>query len=374
MTEINESIKTSGTDPEKSIEAVVIELEFINCFKDCLNKTTIKPPHWPATIDALSQSSKPAVFAFDNKGTQKAKVKIKVTSKGYGGNGKLKGLVKGLEFEGSIPLSSGEHTVEVTLKEPPTAVLWIKNKISWGVEATDRSVLAGNTPVEIFFVFSDPSKMAFFSKNGVWVEALRFIISKGKLESIKKDSEAVGYVTAACFSLPNHKYEVQRGGANFGGGSRTFSLKKYMDGSEGAVNCYDQTYSVIVFSGALGINVDGLFMEPFGYIKAVNLVGWGRCNNPFPQRKPTKDYLVVNPTDNERQPFGNHMFCEFKVKIYDACAGPVKGTVDRAGYVTNTIDTTMPANADTGFPGTIANIGSIALIRGSINANVTDVE
>lgn len=40
--------------------------------------------------------------------------------------------------------------------------------------------------------------------------------------------------------------------------------------------------------------------------------------------------------------FGNHMFCEFLVKIYDACAGPVKGGVNRIGYASSTIDSVMP--------------------------------
>ncbi len=375
MTQIGEAVNVSiaADDPEKSIVAEVIELEFVNCFNACIGQAAIKAPHWPATIDAEYQSTKAAVFAFNHKGSQKAKVKIKVTSKGYSGNGKLTGLMGELEFEGSIPLSSGEHTVEVTLKDPPPALCWIRTKIFWGIEATDKTILAGKTPVEVFFVFTDPSKMLFFSKNGVWIEALRFIFNRAKLGTIKKEVGAVASVTNACFGLPNHKYEVERGEAFFGGSSTLFKLKKYMDGSNKAVNCYDQTYAVIVFSGALGISVDGLFMEPFGYIKTVNLVGWGRCNNPFPQM-PYKDHLEVSATDNMRMPFGNHMFCEFKIKIYDACAGPVKGDVSRVGYVANTIDSVMPNNADKSFPGTAANIISISNVRGRFDANVKNVE
>jgi hypothetical protein len=377
VTQMGEGVNISiaKDDPEKSIVADVIELEFVDCFKACVGQTVIKPPHWPAAIDALTnQSAKAAVFAFDKKGTQKAKVKIKITSKGYSGNGKLTGLMGALEFEGTVPLSSGEHIVQVTLKDPPTALLWVKTKIMWGIEATDKSVLAGKTPVEVFFVFTDPSKMIFFTKDGVWIEALRFIFSKGKLATIKKEPEAVAGVTTACFSLPNHKYEVKRGAANFGGATTKFKLKEYIDGSDGAVNCYDQTYAVIVFSGAVGISVDGLFMEPFGFIKTVNLVGWGSCNNPFPQ-KPYKDNLVISPTNTMRKSFGNHMFCEFRIKIYDACAGPVKGNVNRAGYVANTIDSVMPpGNAGNGLPGTISNIVSIANVYGRIDATVKGVE
>lgn len=361
MTQIGEGIVVSASidDPDKYITAQVIEFEFVNCFKACLGQATIKPPHWPAANDALNQSNKPAIFAFDNKGSQKIKVKIKVESKGYSGNGKLSGVVKGLEFEGDTPLTSGEHTVEVTLKDPPNALLWVKAKIGWKIETGDKILAAGNTHVEVFFVFTDPSKVIYFSKNGVWIEALRFIVGKGKLETTKKETDAVASVTSACFSLPNHKYEVERGKAGFGGATKIFQLKKYMSSNLGAVNCYDQTYAVIVFSGALGVGVDGLFLQPFGYIKSVNLVGWGRCNNPFPHQYPVDKFLEVAATDQKRSSFGNHMFCEFKVKIYDACAGPVKGAVDRAAYISNTIDTDMPNNAPFGYPGKAAQILNI---------------
>ena len=369
MTQIGEAVNVSmgPNDPEKSIKAEVIELEFVNCFNACIGQAAIKAPHWPATIDAEHQSTKAAVFAFDHKGSQKAKVKIKVTSKGYSGNGKLTGLMGELEFEGSIPLSSGEHTVEVTLKDPPPFLCWIRAQIFWGIDAPDKSLLAGKTPVEVFFVFTDPSKMPFFSKDGVWIEALRFIFSKAKLGTIKKEAHAVAAVTAACFSLPNHKYEVDEGAAGFGGASTRFELKRYMNSSLGEVNCYDQTYAVIVFAGALGISVDGLFLQPFGYIKTVNLVGWGRCNNPFPHQYPIENFLQVGATDLKRSGFGNHMFCEFKIKIYDACAGPVKGTVNRVQYLAHTIDTVMPTNAPKNYSGTAAQILDIVPLGYGVN-------
>jgi hypothetical protein len=370
MTQIGETSNMSQDDPEKYIEAKVIELEFINNFKACLKKSVIKPPHWPATYDAMSQSSKAIVYAFNHKGSQKVKVKLKIDSKGYSGNGKLIGKFKNLEFEGKVPLASGEHTVEAVLKEPPTSTTWIKSSISWGIEASDISVLAGRTQVEVFFIFSDSAKALFFSKNGVWIEALRFIIGKGKLASVNKMDEAVARVTKACFDLPNHKYEVNQGSASFGGATTTFGLKSYMNGSPAFVNCYDQAYAVIVFSGALGIDVDGLFLQPFGYIKTVNLVGWGSCNNPFPHKVPVSKYLVVNAKDQDRSAFWNHMFCEYSAKIYDACAGPVKGSADRSGYLANTIDTVMPANAPSDYPGTASKIVNISAIGADVLAVV----
>lgn len=117
MTQVGESVNVS-TIPEgtkKSIVAEVVELEFIDNFKSSIAQTVVSPPHWPATKNTLNESSKAVVFQFDHPGTQKAKIKIKITSVGYSGNGELIGMFKGLEFTGSIPLASGEHVIEVTL-------------------------------------------------------------------------------------------------------------------------------------------------------------------------------------------------------------------------------------------------------------------
>lgn len=367
MTQVGEGVSVKGPDdPEKSIIAEVLELEFVDSFNASLAQTQIKPPHWPASKSASNESSKAVVFKFNNRGTQKARVKIKITSKGYSGNGKLTGILQRFEFEGNVPLVSGDHVVEVTLKDPPTNLTWAKGDIFWGVDATDRSVSAGKTHVEIFFVFADPARQLCFARTGVWIEALRFLFKSGSVSGIQAMPPAVEKITQCCFGLSNHKYDITQGAPAYGGASGVFHLKNYINNSLGFVNCYDQTYAVIVLSAALGIGVDGLYLQPFGYIRTVNLVGWGRCNNPFPSGSPAARYLVVDPRDLTRSSFGNHMFCEFSTKIYDACAGPVKGTVDRAGYVLATIDTVVPpgAAASGTAAGMIGIAGSTAAVRG----------
>ena len=370
MTQLGEGVNVSilSAGPEKSIIAEVIEIEFIDSFKASLTQTAIAPPHWPATQNSNNESSKPVVFKFDHPGTQKAKVKVKITSKGYSGNGNFTGMLKGLEFIGIVPLTSGEHVVDVTLDEPPNNTAWFKGDIFWGVDATDISLLAGQTHVEIFFVFDDPSKQQCFASDGVWVEALRFLFNNSGINGVNIVPDAVAQVTQCCFDIPNHKYETSRGAASYGGATTVFHLNDYIDGSLGFVNCYDQTYAVIVFCAALGIQVDGLFLDPFGFIKRVNLVGWGPCNNPFPKNFPTASYLIVAPRDPNRSAFGNHMFCENTAKIYDACAGPAKGTSDRAGYITATIDTIMPPLYARFRSGTSADVVSIASLGAAVNS------
>lgn len=187
------------------------------------------------------------------------------------------------------------------------------------------------------------------------------------MEGATKVKQGLTRVTKGCFELKENKYEILSGAAMFGGASPTFKLTKYMkpaprqSAGNDFVNCYDQTYAVIVFSGAIGLTMKGLFLQPFGYLKLTELVGRGRCNNPFPTDKlenhlidmlengvsesnsPILEYfLVVDAQDHYRSAFGNHMFCEYKAKIYDACAGPAIGNEDSLGYLLENIDINTP--------------------------------
>lgn len=373
MTDLGESVNvtTAPIAADKDLTAEIIEVEFLNPFKACIKQAVISPPHWPAAVDGLGLSAKAVVLAY-NKAPHKVKVKIKITSTGYSGDGKLKGtLGAGLMLEGTFPLASGEHSVELTSTSAPAYLSWIKAPIFWGLEASDQSISVGRTPVEVFFVFADPAALAFFSPKGVWIEALRFIFTKARLDTLTDEKTAVAEVAKACFNLDTHKYDVERGASFYGGATGVFKLTDYISPLDGKVNCYDQTYAVISFSGALGLVVEGLFLEPFGFIRPTNLVGWGRCNNPFPRNFPIKDFLVVDPQSSTRSAFGNHMFCEFISRIYDACAGPAVGTRSRRGYVIDVIDDVMPAGYPDSVKGTpLGMLPIISVPRRLVNGSV----
>jgi hypothetical protein len=85
-------------------------------------------------------------------------------------------------------------------------------------------------------------------------------------------------------------------------------------------------------------------MEPFGYINRTILVSNIDTNNPFfrsPRPNACRDPIFVPATSTgNRTRFGNHAFVELNAKIYDACAGPQKGTNDRTGYINTVIDGT----------------------------------
>lgn len=379
MTEIAESVSVdvAKEDPEKYLNVKILEVDFIDSFKTANAKKKVVAPHWPSGKYKFNYSEKPAVMKVGH--ASKASIKVKVDSKGVSGDGVIKGVIKGYIFEGKIPLSSGDKTVSVTIKKAPDNIQWLKGSILWDVEGGGLMATAGSTYVELFFVFDDPSKLTFFS-DGVWAEVLRFLFEKGKIRGVGKKGEAVKKVTEYCFTIKNHKYDIKKGASNFGGASKTFELLDYMKPTDDKVNCYDQTYAVIVFSGSLGLAVDGLFMDPFGFLNLTNLVGRGSCNNPFPYQKFNREiarlktsmtgkiklslsvpkvekYLVVKDADPDRQPFGNHMYCEYKSKIFDACAGPSVGVEDRVGYVKANIDSITALNAKySGLPGKVSGI------------------
>ena len=400
MTEVVEGVSVAviKEDPEKYLNVKILEVDFIDSFEIENAKKKVEAPHWPSGKYKFNYSEKPAVMNMGKK--SKASVTIEVDSKGVSGNGTLKGNIKGYIFEGKMSLSSGKQTVTVTLKDPPDSVQWLKGSMVWEVLGGELASPAGVTYVELFFVFDDPIKLPFFSK-GVWAEALRFLFEKGKIRGATKKIEAVKKVTQCCFTIKYHKYEIKHGSSRFGGFTGKFKLSDYMYPKDEDVNCYDQTYAVIVFSGALGLTVEGLFMDPFGFLNLTNLVGRGSCNNPFPKKKyqsemarlkrsvtgklkmslsPLKeeDYLVVGDADPDRIPFGNHMYCEYKRKIYDACAGPAVGSGDRKDYVNKNIDSATTLNAlYSSLPGQVSDISNYSRIldtRGFYDATVKIVK
>lgn len=392
MTEIAEGISVSVVkeDPEKYLKVKILEVDFIESFKTSNAKKKVVAPHWPSGKYRFNYSEKPAVFAIEK--ATKAEITVEVDSKGVSGKGILSGSIKGYEFGGDIDLSAGKKSVSVTLKEPPENLQWIKGSVLWSVEGGGMVAPAGATFVELFFVFSDPGKLPFFS-DGVWADALRYLFEKSAVKHEENKFNAIIKVTRLCFNISYHRYEIKRGAPKFGGFSGKFKLTKYIKPKDYPVNCYDQTYAVVVFSGALGLPVDGLYMDPYGFLGTTQLVGWGTCNNPFPSgkyesemkrlkssvvglakialsRPKPEDYLLVTDNDPDRAAFGNHMFCEYKNKIFDACAGPYIGNGDRKQYVSDNIDSKTSLNAlYGGFPGGAYNIKDYV----SVGAKVLEV-
>ena len=389
MSELGEGSSVSKPeDPEKYLKVKVLEVDFSDSFDVVNNKKKVVSPHWPCGKYNFNYSEKPAVMKFGQ--PSKATVKVKVDSKGISGNGVLRGVFKGYVIEGELPLSSGDKTITVKFISPPDKLEYIKGSILWEAEGGGFMDTAGTTFAELFFVFDNPCKYDFFKK-GVWAEALRYAFEGSLLKGKDIEKEAVVEVTNLCFNVKYHQYDIFEGKTHFGGLSGKFKLSQYIKPSSSLVNCHDQAYAVVVFSGALGVKTEGLFMQPFGFLNKTQLVGRGPCNNPFPKRKfdseikrlkssvvglkkmalskpKLEDFLLVARDDPDRSAFGNHSYCEHVNSIFDACAGPNIGTGDRNAYVTNNIDSKTKLNSlYGGLPGIVADIKSHTSIGASVN-------
>jgi hypothetical protein len=114
------------------------------------------------------------------------------------------------------------------------------------------------------------------------------------------------------------------------------------------VNCYDQA-GFLGLAWSLSFNDEQdrealvcYNMKPFGFIKKPHLVGIdGECDNPFVQY--TKDPMVKDPRGpKQRRHFHRHVFLAWDGYIFDACAGPARGTESLKYYPKEVIDDVHP--------------------------------
>jgi hypothetical protein len=83
------------------------------------------------------------------------------------------------------------------------------------------------------------------------------------------------------------------------------------------VNCYDCAASCALMAKVLGVPADYYFHQPFGYLRYVEPIGRGKCNNPF------YGCMGNNPAvgpDAARTHFGNHAYPKLNgSQNYDGC-------------------------------------------------------
>jgi hypothetical protein len=165
-----------------------------------------------------------------------------------------------------------------------------------------------------------------------------------------KPDDISGKVAKYCHTLHGMRYDTKDGAAYFVDGQTggPFKLSEYIQKKTNIVNCYDQAAAVQAFCGCLGVAINWLFIEPFGYIKTTKLVGIKkRCNNPFFDATdsistPFANVLSINMGGKKRvrSGFGNHAFVQINVDSYirDACAGPYVAPKIIGQYLKATID------------------------------------
>lgn len=342
----------------KRLVAKVVEVVFDSDVKTAHNRAAISPPHWKEGEDfygSNSFSERAAVIlhkdAAGADATKEVTVKVEVTiNENVSGTAVLTGGIDDLDIVGDaeVPTSVGVHTVKAKIQELPDSVRWYNDNIDWGLEVADMGQCLGlnTTRVEVFAVLQRPVQV-FASAPGVWSEALRFLCTKAGVLDAEKPEEALEAITSYCHASHGFVYDHLSGAPHYGGFGPAFHLNAYINNQGGPlVNCYDQAAAVQVFSAALGIDATWEYLQPFGFIPTVSLVGT-MCNNPF-YKIPGLDQIhkhldkPVVPAKSraylKRTDFNNHAFAKFNGGIYDACAGPGLGD-SPTDYLDASIDT-----------------------------------
>lgn len=355
------------------IWAAVDEVEFSEDVKVCLEGKQITAPHWKLgdKVEDGPGSKKPAAYLIKGVGKSwelKVNVKINKLIK-LKGKANLIGTFMGLELKGEFDLAEkAKNSVAVKITNPPSSISHYKGEISWGLELVKAktSISLNSCRAELFFLLDTPTDV-YTKFKGTWVEALRFLCTKVMITGQNDKAEVAKRITEHCLMRHELKYDIINGASHYHieetpQQCHKFLLTKYIDRKRPFANCYDQASAVKALCGAVGVKAEWLFMSPFGYIVAKNLLGVGLCNNPFARvldvhniehvKPATMQFILMNwkkiatdAPEDKRQAFLNHAFCEFSAKIYDACAGPCLGTLSRTAYAVDTIDTTTKLNA-----------------------------
>lgn len=305
----------------------------------------VRGHHWKAEwgddiVDPTSGGSRqPAIY---QAGTPvQALVEVELLGAGDSGAlGTLTGLLGDLRLAGPIPLSDGIHVVRMIQTNPlDTAITRYLGDATWAVTGEllpAQADLQNKTLLEIFVVLGPPPP---FFADGIWVEALRFLAQQVDLLGISKPHRAVRRITRYCHKWHGLRYISGGGpttlGVTYGGG--IFALSTFLQGSPKEVQCFDISAAVLVLAGAVGISVEWLQIQSFGFLNKTSLVGIGPCNSPFFIKDKTRP--VVRRLSPTRNCFGIHAFCELPRRIFDACVGPHLGTSDRQTYLNCAVDT-----------------------------------
>ena len=207
-------------------------------------------------------------------------------------------------------------------------------------------------------------------KENAWTNALEFAIVKAGAQGKSTDKDALAAITKYLHSGHGLVYDTVKGAPRYWDPTTgVFSATTYITvpnsaGVTNLVNCYDQAHGVVTLGNLLGPSVNAIprFTMPFGYINTTDLVGVGSCNNPFFNTTNEVNYIdnvtssgivsysscmpptnrVCGVDDKKRSSFSNHMYAILNNGgtnyVFDACAGPVVGNLDRDAYLNMTID------------------------------------
>lgn len=192
------------------------------------------------------------------------------------------------------------------------------------------------TAHRIFLILDTPREpwvQTFADQNNPWTELLEHSCTiasgcKTEINAVKKIAKYIHknynlkydtvngrarYISNYKFKLPNWINYVLDGNAPefpiFCSGTSNEHKDFWI------VNCYDCAASLSIMAKVLGILLEYNFHDDFGYLKYVEPIGRGKCNNPFYQC--SGDAEVGE--DDHRSWFGNHAYTKLNDQVNDAC-------------------------------------------------------
>lgn len=379
------AIVVSGTklQPPPVLSAEVISVSFSDTLPVSRNKSTVSGSHWELSqrsnlvddwpdakllqLPLSPYSKRPAVLLI--KGASGAnhalEVRVRVTkSRNVGTSAVLSGSLGGLHIEGSCPTAVGEHKVQAQIQNPPLAIAGSRGQMTWSLRVHEGpTVHLNSTLLEVYFVLAPPTPLY---QSGIWVEVLRVLCGRAGLEGKKTPSEVATAICRYCHGSHQMKYDTMHGAPAYIDGELAnpiFLLTMYLKKRFPRVNCYDQACAIQTLCAAVGTTVQWIYLRPFGFINATNLVGIGPCNNPFFDSNNSPP--LVARDDPRRTAFGNHAFCQLMGHILDACAGPHTGNETAAEYVVSAIDSAATLYTKLGIgPGTASQMIALGGVSG----------
>ena len=199
--------------------------------------------------------------------------------------------------------------------------------------------------INIYTIWDTPKGP--WNNNPAWINALDFAITTCNANG-KNDTGALAAITDFLHGSHGMSYDTNNGACSYttSGAADIMNLSGYINKQHGIiVNCYDQAAAVASIGNLLGLDSKYTFLQPFGYINTVNLVGIGNCNNPFYNTLSAPYNVKIVGSDfvePQRTYFNNHAYVLYAGKVYDACSGPATGTQTENQYLNSIIDRSTP--------------------------------
>ena len=267
----------------------------------------------------------------------------------YGGNDEADNVASSDSSQQLIFYAAGTYKIRVTVSPP-----WASNDTPWAVVGnitwrfkvgpTGQVIGMNSTRLEFFAI---TKKLPSFYKNEAGVVLLRrFVVP------LRDTSSSTSWVDHCChqtFAAFSFLYDSYNGAAKYAGSNAggSFKLKSYLSdiGKRTMLNCYDQASIMQICLGlSPASNAAGyVFMGKFGWIQTTDLVGQGKCNNPFYRNSHYNSSIICDNNASDRSDFANHAFVSIKPsdkdKIVDSCCADHNGSQNLQAYVTAAIQT-----------------------------------